>query len=243
MCARVVDRGPAIGIRTIDRAMERPSTHTRIRPANGLRFRKSMHLFPASRGPSGAATTKREDRERERKGDGEGDGEGERERAREKEGRIYGERLPNEIYSSEQQMRSFRESGHRHSARNARGGENHPGRFSATRCLRTIDPSLVSLRPPFLPPTSFIFSPSRNLLELHSGFSLFLLPLSRSYAFTSRLLPPDPMFSRAFTGPSLFSAGEAQYFEWDILLQGDESGCRGQCLFLENLNYGEGNAT
>lgn len=60
--------------------------------------------------------------------------------------RIYEQRLPNEIYSTEQQMRSFRESGHRHSARNARGGENHPGRFFSTRWLRTISP-FVSCRP------------------------------------------------------------------------------------------------
>lgn len=96
-------------------------THTFVTRAAGqteFRFRKSMHLFPASRA---SLWPQQQQQQQQRK------------RKRRSEGYTAEERLPNEIYSTEQQMRSFRESGHRHSARNARGGENHPGRFSPTR--------------------------------------------------------------------------------------------------------------
>lgn len=74
-------------------------------------------------------------------------------------------------------MRSFRESGHRHSARNARGGENHPGWSSVTRCLRTIFA-------PLSPSPSLFFSPLSTLSSTNIFFSLpFLLPLSLSPLF------------------------------------------------------------
>lgn len=79
------------------------------------------------------------------------------------------ERIPNEIYSTEQQMRSFRESGHRHSARNARGGENHPGWSSVTRCPRTI-------LAPLSPSPSLFFSPLSTLSSTNIFFSLPFLP-------------------------------------------------------------------
>lgn len=66
-------------------------------------------------------------------------------------------------------MRSFRESGHRHSARNARGGENHPGWSSVTRCLRTI-------LAPLSPSPSLFFSPLSTLSSTNIFFSLPFLP-------------------------------------------------------------------
>lgn len=82
-------------------------------------------------------------------------------------------------------MRSFRESGHRHSARNARGGENHPGWSSVTRCLRTI-------LAPLSPSPSFLLSFVYSLLDQHfflasvSPFP-FALPSISRYAIVFRL--------------------------------------------------------
>lgn len=74
-------------------------------------------------------------------------------------------------------MRSFRESGHRHSARNARRGENHPGWSSVTRCLRTI-------LAPLSPSPPLFFSPLSTLSSTNIFFSLPFLPsLSPSLPF------------------------------------------------------------
>ena len=128
------------------------------------------------------------------------------------------ERIPNEIYSTEQQMRSFRESGHRHSARNARGGENHPGWSSVTRCLRTI-------LAPLSPSPSLFFSPLSTLSSTNIFFSLPFLPSLSPPLLLTRLslvfffylfLSFSPSLSTTFPtrfrqNSSFFSKGEKIY--------------------------------
>lgn len=163
-------------------------THTGPRPrgplANGVRFRKSMHLFPASREVlSVRARSNNGGRERERKRG------------------TYEERLPNEIYSTEQQMRSFRESGHRHSARNARGGENHPGRFSryamATNHLRS--PVFSSLLLSFLPLRETCSRDYRVLISPGASLSRALLSPVPALSFSFSPSPSPSLYVFRYT--------------------------------------------